>query len=105
MTQILTYWILIMVKQVSGSWVFDARMNDLAPFSHTLVNENWSHVLTTRHLLCGLKPTSRFNPNFDEYYNPQCIACQFGLYQHIPLSCPSCVPRSHRGFLASTEIS
>jgi hypothetical protein len=50
-----------MVKQVSGSWVFDARMNDLAPFSHTLVNENWSHVLTTRHLLCGLKPTSRFN--------------------------------------------
>jgi hypothetical protein len=37
MTQILTYWILIMVKQVSPSRVFDAKMNDLAPFFRQLL--------------------------------------------------------------------
>lgn len=70
-----------------GSLFIDTRMNDLAPFSQTFVNENWSFILTTRHLFCGLKPTSRFNPTSDEYCNPQCIARHFGLYQHISFSC------------------
>jgi len=70
MTCILVDWILIQVKQVSPSLVFEAGMYDLAPFSQEIVNENWSHILMARDSLCGLKPTSQFNLTSDEYYNP-----------------------------------
>lgn len=58
------------------------------------MKENWARIMTTRDLLCGLKPNNINNKILVEWYDPQNVAIQFGLLQHISLSYESTVLRA-----------
>lgn len=74
-------------------------MNSLVDLEAKVVQSaNWGSILSARDLLCGVKPTSRYDKIYVEPYNPQFVARQFGLTQHFPMafgtmtsptSCPS----------------
>lgn len=64
----------------------------------------WGSALVAQDLMCGVKPTARYNKTLGEFYFPNMFARQFGLVQSIPLAYESKVTHFTRPTLSANDI-
>lgn len=64
----------------------------------------WGSALSARDLMCGVKPSSRYNKTSAEFCCPQILARQFGLLHNISLAYQSMVTTSGRPTFSDKNV-
>lgn len=65
---------------------------------------NWGSILLARDLFCGVKPTSKANKIYVEPHDPQFVARQFGLTQHLHMAFLTMTSPTSRLLLSTKKV-
>lgn len=81
------------------------KMDPLADLEAKAVQSaNWGSILLARDLFCGVKPTSKANKIYVEPHNPQFMARQFGLTQHLHMAFLTMTSPTSRLLLSTKKV-